>query len=61
LILGLFASLAANVFLLWTAASQRVRYRALVERGREAEGRHPDLARRTRGEPHNADAAYSDS
>jgi hypothetical protein len=32
LLLGLFASLAANVFLLWTAASQRTRYRALVDR-----------------------------
>jgi hypothetical protein len=39
LMIGLFASLAANVFLLWTAASQRVRYRSLVERGRGDEGR----------------------
>ena len=29
-LVGLFASLGANVFLLWVAASQRHRFRALV-------------------------------
>lgn len=33
---GLFASLGGNVFLLWVASGQRSRYRALLRRSREA-------------------------
>lgn len=35
-LVGLFASLGGNVFLLWVASGQRNRYRALLRRSREA-------------------------
>jgi hypothetical protein len=35
-LVGLFASLGGNVFLLWVASGQRSRYRALLRRSREA-------------------------
>ncbi|HUY34176.1 MAG TPA: hypothetical protein VMV69_15620 [Pirellulales bacterium] len=54
MLLGLFASLGANIFLLWVAASQRSRYRALVRETFESElsAKHADDAEAHDNLPH---------